>query len=258
MKSKEIIIGNNKIRYTQKEQKNDDVVYVFLHGWGSDHTALAPLYETVNTMVAFDFPGFGGSSEPKEAWSLEEYANNTKEFLKKRVGEKKMVFVAHSFGGRVLLKMLNQGGVKNIQHIIGIGIPFTRRYSGENRVIRDCIRIAKSVLSVLSPKTKRKIQKKWCEIIDAKDYANLNSEVMKKTFRLVINEDMQKLSEILREHKVDMIWGDCDSQTPLSDAVMLTAESGAALHILKDADHFPFIGKTKEQCITLFKKIIKT
>lgn len=254
MIEKEIIINKSKIRYVEK-QSSDEVMFVFLHGWGSDYTIFSPLYGIVNTMVAFDFPGCGKSSKPEEVWNLEEYAKTTKDFLNKITKGKKIIFIAHSFGGKVLLKMLNQGTMENIQQIICIGVPFTRRHGAQYDFLRGCSKIAGRILSHLPESVTRKIKETWHKIIGADDYGALKNDSMRKTFKNILDEDMTGLSGVLKKYRTDFIWGNRDTAAPLSDAAIIAGESEAALHIIKNGDHFPFLGETQEKFIEIFKQI---
>lgn len=255
MLEKEVIIDSTKLRYVEKQ--GGDVVCVFLHGWGSDHTIFSSLYEVVDAAVAFDFPGCGGSSEPGEVWDLAAYANITKEFVAKKVGGKKIVFFAHSFGGRVLLKMLNQGAMENIQQIVFAGVPFIRRQSMRYDFLRAYSAFVSGSLSYLPGRVGRGIREMWHKIVGADDYGAIESDSMRKTFQNILDEDMVDLFGALKQYKTDFIWGEHDTAAPLSDAASVAGESGAALHVIKDGDHFPFIGNTERAFVETFRQVIR-
>ena len=87
------------------EGSGDDVV--LLHGWGSNINLFAGIVNTLGPhyrVIAPDMPGFGESDEPKEAWCVDDYVDFVIKFLQK-FGIKKAVFLGHSFGGRVIIKM---------------------------------------------------------------------------------------------------------------------------------------------------------
>ena len=254
MSEKEIVIDGNKIRYVEKKG-GDESVFIFLHGWNNDHTIFSPLYRNTDTMVAFDFPGFGGSSSLKEVWGLKKYAEVTKNFIGKIADNRKIIFVVHSFGGRVLLKMLNEGTVENIWQIICIGVPFTRRHGVLYEFLCGFSKIAGSITAHLPESVVKKVRRLWHKVVSAEDYGALKNEAMKKTFKGILNEDMMVLAGVLKNYKTDFIWGDNDTAAPLSDAALVAEELGVALHIIKDGDHFPFLGKTEERFMEIFKQI---
>ena len=238
-----------------KKGGGDEPVFIFLHGWNNDHTIFSPLYRNTDTMVAFDFPGFGGSSRLKEAWGLKKYAEVTKNFIGKIAENRKIIFVVHSFGGRVLLKMLNEDTVENIRQIICIGVPFTRRHGAPYEFLRGFSKIAGNITAHLPESVVKKVRRLWHKIVSAEDYGALKNEAMKKTFKNILSEDMTVLAGILKNYKTDFIWGDSDTAASLSDAALVAEELDVVLHIIKDGDHFPFLGKTEEQFMEIFKQI---
>ena len=256
MLEKEVIINRNKIRYAEKQGGND-TVFIFLHGWGSDYTIFSPLYEVLDTVLAFDFPGWGGSPEPEEIWDLDAYTNLAEAFIHKKAGDKKIVFIAHSFGGRVLLKMLSHHAIENIQQILCIGVPFIRKHSVWYSFLQRCSKIAGIGLSYLPEQPSLKIKQVLHRAIGADDYGALKSDKMKKTFQNILNEEVANYCDTLKNYKTDFIWGENDTTTPFSDAVPIVGKTGARLHIIKDGDHFPFRGKTEQAFMETFKKIIQ-
>ena len=256
MLENEVIINNSKVRYIEK-QGGDDTVFVFLHGWGSAYTIFSPLYPAVNTLLAFDFPGCGGSPEPEKAWDLAEYAKLTEAFLEKKAGIRKITFVAHSFGGKVLMKMLNQHTIDAVRQIVCIGVPFVHTHSTRNAILRRWSGIAGRALSYLPESMTQKTKKIWHGMIGAEDYSALKNEVMKKTFQNILNEEVMDYCTALKEYKTDFIWGENDTAAPLSDAVPIAGKTGARLHVIKDGDHFPFRGKTESAFLKTFQHIIR-
>ena len=51
---------------------------VILQGWGTDLGVYDSVAEAINDgyrVVQFDFPGFGGSDEPREGWNVDAFAD---------------------------------------------------------------------------------------------------------------------------------------------------------------------------------------
>jgi len=254
MVEKEIIIDNIKIKYTKKKCKND-VVFVFLHGWGSDYKIFLPVYKKLDNFIAFNFPRFEESSKLKKDWNLLDYAKFTESFLDKKIGDKKVIFVAHSFGGRVLIKLLNTYQLENIKQIICIGVPFFREYNFKQKIIQIITKIVKFILKPLPNNLTKIIREKWYEFIGVNDYIELEDNIMKKTFQNIISEDISKTTLILKNYKTDFIWGENDEMALVSGARVVSKEVGADLHIIKNGDHFPFIGQYAKQFMKIFKKV---
>lgn len=256
MVEKEIIINGHKVRYGEKQDDNASIVHVLLHGWGSDYTIFKSLVESVDCAVALDFPGFGGSSPLREPWTLATYAAVLREFLEKKVGNKKVVFVAHSFGGRVLLQMLSQQSkISWVERVICMGIPFTRKQTAGQSVIQAVLQIAKRALFLLPKRARERVQAWGYDIVGAEDYADLENDTMRKTFQRIINTDMEYLAQSLHNYDTTFIWGTDDTAAPIRDAEVIAHKVGADMHRIEGGDHFPFLGETEGAFKAVFKKI---
>ena len=254
MIEKEVIIQGNKLRYG--EMRGDGgVVHIFLHGWGSDHTVFSSLVRSVSVALALDFPGFGGSTMPKQPWTLAEYAALLRAFVDKKAEGREIVFIAHSFGGRVLLKMLNQQSAMSwVRRVICIGVPFDRALTLPQKCAAVVGGAGKAALAFLPKSIARKARERWCALLGAEDYAALGDEVMKKTFQNIVNEDVRILAQSLKEYPTDFIWGSDDAAAPLEDAEAVADEVDATLYVVEGGDHFPFVGSTEEAFMSFFKK----
>ena len=114
LQGKNIIIGNLNIKYYRNVAIDKKNVLVFLHGWGSQAMHFQKTLEKCTNFVAVDLPGFGDSEIPTSAWSLDDYANFIRDFLKK-MGIENPVLAGHSFGGSVAIKYCAQNhGAKKL------------------------------------------------------------------------------------------------------------------------------------------------
>ena len=98
-----IKIDDVLINYENYGDKNG-VDVVLLHGWGQNIQMMRPLGERIRNanVYIFDLPGFGGSSEPSEAWTLNDYVELLHKLFKK-LKINKPVLIGHSFGGELSL-----------------------------------------------------------------------------------------------------------------------------------------------------------
>ncbi|HEX9924538.1 MAG TPA: alpha/beta fold hydrolase, partial [Anaerolineae bacterium] len=85
---------------------------LLLHGWGVDSQSIRPIAQYVNTSLAarayaLDFPGFGLSDTPQTAWGVNDYVQVVVELLD-QLHLDTVDLIAHSFGGRVALKLAAQ------------------------------------------------------------------------------------------------------------------------------------------------------
>ncbi|MBU1558029.1 alpha/beta hydrolase [Patescibacteria group bacterium] len=256
MTEKETIINNFKIKYSERRE-NDGVVFVFLHGWGSSKKIFSPVYKNLDNYLSFDFPGFGGSSDLKKPLTLLDYAEIVNTIINTRLSDEKIIFVAHSFGGRVLLKLLTEYNIKNIEGVICIGVPFVRNRSYRNKIINIVTKFFGFIFSFLPRFLSNSTKKFWYKIIGANDYLGLENDAMRKTFINIINEDIFKMSDVLRKYKTSFVWGSDDREAPLNSAEVVSQNVEAKLYIIKNGGHFPFIGDTANEFIKIFKQITK-
>ena len=81
---------------------------VFAHGWGRSHRDFIPAAEALSTVarsVLLDLPGFGASPRPEAAWDTCDYADAIAEALRGGLVKGPVVWVGHSFGGRIGLRL---------------------------------------------------------------------------------------------------------------------------------------------------------
>ena len=178
-------------------------------------------------VTAFDFPGFGKSAPLKDAWSTQDYAEFTADFFRKK-GLENVRLIAHSFGGRVALRLLaNEPSLIGRALLTGCaGVPPRRglRYK----------------LKVRTYRMVRKIAPKFAERkFGSKEYREL-SPIMRESYKKIVNED---LTPLLKEIKVPVLYvfGENDTATPLYMADILhkgTKDSGLA--VMKGTTHFCF------------------
>ena len=253
--NKEIIINNKRIFYKKKLTSHKKEVCVFLHGWNSNLDTFSYLFDDLDNFLALDFPNMGKSSKLKKAWTLDDYTAFLKKFLDKTITDnQKITFIVHSFGGRVLLNLINKYDFSDkITKIICIGVPFIRQ---KNTKIVKITKIGKKILKVLPQKPKKLIQKQWYNIIGAHDYIEINDEVTKETFQNIIQQDIEIYTDKLKEFNTFFIWGDIDKQAPIKNAQIIAKKTNAQLFVIKNASHFPFLPPHTEEFKNIFKKIL--
>ena len=95
------------VSYLQEGQGED---LVFLHGYLACKESFAyqlTYFSKFFRVTAFDFPGMGKSEPLTSPWSVGEYAEHARAVLA-ALGVGRARLVAHSFGGRVALKLLSE------------------------------------------------------------------------------------------------------------------------------------------------------
>ncbi len=242
-------INDLNINYIDEGQGE---LFVLLHGWGSNIDLFSGLISFAKKkyhVVAMDMPGFGKSDEPKEPMDVDDYVNFVLEFIKKLYpDEKKIIFLGHSMGGRVIIKLAS--GLKDGRLSAGFTIPKAvlvdsagvlpvRTSSQNSRTKRYKFYknlLTKTGIAKAFPGTIESLQKKF----GSADYAAA-SPVMRASLVKVVNEDLVPYMKSVTM-PVLLIWGDKDTATPLSDGQLMEKEMPeAGLAVINGVGHYSFL-----------------
>ncbi len=243
------IINGLNINYTDEGQGQ---LMVLLHGWGSNIDLFAGVINFVKQKyhtVAMDMPGFGKSDEPKEPMSVDDYVDFVLNFIKELYpDEKEIIFLGHSMGGRVIIKLaagLKRGNLEagfSIPKIIltdSAGVKPVKTEAQKKKTSR--YKLYKNVLnktgiSKAFPGTLDALQKKF----GSADYAAA-SPVMRQSLVKVVNEDLVPYMSDVTMPAL-LIWGDQDTATPLSDGQIMEKNiPEAGLAVINGAGHYSFL-----------------
>ena len=132
-----IKVKNVLVNYIQYGEGKD---ILLLHGWGQNIEMMKMLGDNFSDrfrITILDFPGFGLSEEPGEAWNIKDYANMLEEFVNE-LGIKKPIIMGHSFGGRVAIRYSAEHVVEKI---VLFGSPCVR----ENTELPLSVKILKGI-----------------------------------------------------------------------------------------------------------------
>lgn len=242
-----IDIDGLKINY---RDEGEGPLLILLHGWGSNVDLFDGIFKFASKkyrVVGMDMPGFGKSDEPAEPWEVSDFVEFVIHFVKKLFpDEKEIMFLGHSMGGRVIIKMI---GTKSEEEL-GFKIPRviltdsagikpvpsgkqsskTKRYKFYKNIL------IKTGIAKLFPNTLENLKKKF----GSADYAAA-SPVMRNSLVKVVNEDLAPYMPKVTMPAL-LIWGDQDTATPLSDGQKmekLMPEAGLA--VIPGAGHYSFL-----------------
>ena len=216
-----------------------------LHGWGGSvqsflgvQNQLCGRFRALN----LDFPGFGASEEPKEDWDVGGYAKCLLALLDE-LGIDKTALIAHSFGGRVALKLADlRPGIVSKQVLTGCaGLKATESKCNASLASR-----LKKVYD--NPLTRRVLGDGGVEKLNnavrsrfgSEDYKNASPR-MREIFKKVIDED---LSYCLGKVACPtlLVWGEYDTATPLWMGKKMEQEiKDAALIVFEGGTHYAYI-----------------
>lgn len=262
----EITVDGLKISY--RVYGEGDETAVLLQGWGTTYS----IYESIANILSekmrvlfFDFPGFGDSDEPKDAWGVSEFSDFFLDFMK-AMNISHATLLGHSFGGRVIIKLSS-----NKCHY------FAPDRADENpgfSIDRIVLIDAAGIKGTLTPEQQKKIQKykrlkkfyhnkvvytvfkkqidAWQSRQGSEDYRNA-TPMMRQCMVKAINEDLTKYLPEVKE-EVLLIWGENDTATPLKDGQLMEKEMpDAGLALIHNAGHFSFLDQP-----VIFENILRS
>ena len=214
-----------------------------LHGWGTSIDSFKPIIENISKnykVYAIDFPGFGKSQKPDESYTVEDYSKIVLEFINK-LNLENVVLVGHSFGGRVIIKLVGKLGYKPAKIILvdSAGIRPKRKLKYYIKI--SVFKTVKYIVRILLGKNKsEEIINKYKNKFGSQDYKNAD-ETMKKVFKNVVNEDLTPYLKNINAPTL-LIWGELDNDTPLKDAQkMEQLINNSGLVVIKGAGHFSYL-----------------
>ena len=248
-----ININDYEIAYKISGPETADRTAVILQGWGTEMSMYDSVADAVNDsyrVVQLDFPGFGASDEPREPWNVDAYADFICDFFD-ALDIKKATLLGHSYGGRVIIKLAARQSkgdlpfeIEKIVLVDSAGV-MPERSARQKLSIRR-YKIKRSIL------TSRLVHSMFPEVIDywmskqgSADY-RAASPMMKKCLVMAVNEDLKDIMPLVEPDTL-LVWGDLDTDTPLSDGkTMERLMPAAGLVVLEGTDHFSFLYKPVE------------
>ena len=218
---------------------------LLLHGWGSNADSfnylekhLAPNFH----VFSLDLPGFGGSSLPPTAWSLNDYVELVKSFIAKLEITMPAV-VGHSFGGRIAICLGAQGLASKLILANSAGVRPRRNPSYYLKVY--LFKLAKNLLSLAPPNLRPILLERLQQRFGSSDYRNANP-ILRKTLVNVVNEDLTALLPNIKAPTL-LIWGENDTATPVYQAKIMEQKiPDVGLVVLKGAGHYSFLDKASD------------
>ncbi|MCR5154698.1 MAG: alpha/beta hydrolase [Lachnospiraceae bacterium] len=229
---------------------------VMLQGWGTNLELYNSVAASINDeyrFVQFDFPGFGNSDEPKEAWDVGRYTDFFIKLMEK-LEIKEAALIGHSYGCRVIIKLAEREELPfNITKIVLMGAAGIKRKKTPSQLRKE--RRYKFLKKIL---LNRFVHFLFPEIIDdwksrqgSEDYRRA-TPVMKKAMVMALSEDLTELLPKINKETL-LIWGDKDTATPVSDAKIMEEKiKGSGLCVLEGCTHYAFLEKP-----AVFKNIMR-
>ena len=223
-----INIQNIDVNYIQYGKGKD---IVLLHGWGQNIEMMKPLGDNFSDrfrITILDFPGFGDSSEPPKAWTINDYSLLLEKLISK-LKIKKPIIMGHSFGGRVAIRY---SSTNPIEKLVLFGSPCIRT----QKELPLKVRILKKLKTLPGLNNFGEYMKKY---IGSRDYVSA-SPIMRETLVEIVNEDLSKYAQEIEEPTL-LIWGENDFEAPVDDARELEKIMPDAALIIIPGTHYAYL-----------------
>ncbi|MBO5551494.1 MAG: alpha/beta hydrolase [Lachnospiraceae bacterium] len=228
---------NGIYTYYEEYGPQDGPAVLVLPGWMAKASVYRMIADAISEkyhVILLDMPGFTGDTpEPPEAWDLDGFVDFTIDFAKK-LGFDHLTLMGHSFGGRVIIKMMNRPSLPfQVDRIVLVDAAGIRHeLSAAARRRQKMFKLAKHFMSESQIEHYR-------ETHGSADY-RAASPLMRKCMVKAINEDLTPLLAGVKP-EVLLIWGTADTATPISDGeLMERSMPDAGLARIEGAGHFSF------------------
>ena len=180
-----------------------------------------------------DLKGFGENQGMDHPYSLDDYLSEVVSFLDEN-GIVKPHVIAHSFGGRIALKLAYKRPNLFDKLVLTGCAGLKPKRSLKYHLKRACFRISKPFLKDKKPKA-----------FYSSDYLS-QSGVMRESFVKIINEHLDYTLPYIK-NKTLLVFGDMDKETPLYVAKKLkNGIKDSRLITVKGAGHFCFVDEPEK------------
>ena len=234
--------------YYEEYGPKDAPTVLVLPGW----MAKASLYRIVSDtlsdkyhVILLDMPGFTGDTpEPPEAWDLDGFVDFAVSFIKTQ-DIHSLTLMGHSFGGRIIIKMMNRSDLPFVTERIVLIDAAGIRHELSDRAKRKqkMFKLAKHFMS-------EKQIEHYKETHGSADY-RAATPLMRECMVKAINEDLTELLPGVKPETL-LIWGTADTATPVSDGELMEQKMpDAGLARIEGAGHFSFADEP-----VIFKNIL--
>lgn len=185
---------------------------VILPGWMLGATRYEPLKKEFLangfSCLVVDFPGFEQGEKIIHPWDLSDYVSFLKDFLKK-LKVSKAIFVCHSFGGRVGLKLLSETPDLAVALILSGTPGFRSINTNKLFAIATLSKVGKSITSLPPFTLFHDIAQKIFNVaVGARDISQLKG-FMRQTFINIVEEDLGPYMKRITLPTL-LLWGKSD------------------------------------------------
>ncbi len=197
---------NTSINYVFYDNKSN-INLIYLHGWGQNIEMMMPIakpfIDKYNVLI-IDLPGFGLSDEPKEAWTLYDYADMVNSFAKEFKLDSP-ILIGHSFGGKISICYALKYKTKKL---VLLAAPYDRKITKPTLKMK--------VFKILKKTPFASLAKKHMGSLDYRNASDMMKKVLVKHVNTDLKEEVKKI-----KCPTLLIWGTNDEAVDYNDALVL-------------------------------------
>lgn len=194
---------------------------IFLHGWGGSTDSFFKLgLELIEQrpdlkLILVDYPGFGLTDNPyMTGWDTWQYAEWVKALCDELKIDKAHWYV-HSFGGRILCRLLNQ--YPKLGHkLVWTGAAGVKWPLGPRQ--RASVLLSKIVPKAKSSRLQRLQNFVTTKVFGARDWGNVKPELKATLTKVLAEPDLRDDLKNIKQKSL-ILWGERDNITPLKSGL---------------------------------------
>ena len=230
---------------------------VFAHGWARTHADFMPIAELIAhtaRVILLDLPGFGESPRPDTDWDTNDYADHVHTHLQHNCGIDRFIWVGHSFGGRVGLRLaaLRDTPVDALVLVAGAGVrtppPLLKKIRGrwKSRQFQKLKSNAHSEEELIE------LERQF----GSPDYVQSRELGLRDIFIKTIQEDQSESAKAIT-CPTTLIYGAKDFETPPAEGRILNAAIRGSSYVeCPEYDHHSILTRGRHQVALALKEAI--
>ena len=230
------------------------VQIVWAHGWGQDGEAFTPLAQSFGALATSylpDFPGFGATPPPEEAWGTREYADHVAGWLRTLPAGPR-IWVGHSFGCRLGIQLAAHYPYLFDQMVLVAAAGLKRKRTMFEKISYNTKVYTFKTLKTFVPEGPKRdaLRAKF----GSSDYRTAG--VLRQSFVKIVNEDLKEEATRVSCPTL-IIVGSKDTETPPEISERLNKKiPNSKLHILDGFDHYTILNAGRHQVASLIKEFM--
>ena len=235
----------------------DAPVIVFAHGWGRTRADFLPVAELIAGQarcIMFDLPGFGDTARPDTAWDTNDYADYMRQVLLDKIGDTPCIWVGHSFGGRVGLRLAAQpqSPISDLVIVAGAGVKRPRPIWQQLRSRWRSAQFKRKKARTTDDYQIIALEK----IYGSADYVHSREIGMRDIFIQTVKEDQTNdVGRIIAP--TYLIYGAKDTETPPAEGRILHDRIPNSVYIeCPEFDHLSVLTRGRHQIANVLKDIL--